>query len=220
LAEIERDPRLPTPIEQAENLVLWLGDQLGAPGEREVLSPLRHRSIVGSLHDAAFWFIVDALLRQRVLEGRINHDDTARVTLSFEGWKRYEELHAGRSESKKAFMAMPYGDDLVDRVFRECFKPAVARAGFELVRLDERPKAGLIDDRLRVEILTSRFLISDLTHGNHGAYWEAGFAEGKGKPVIYTCRRSYFDENGLTSTPATISLCDGSRRTFTKPRTS
>jgi hypothetical protein len=131
-----------------------------------------------------------------VLEGRINHDDTARVTLSFEGWKRYEELHAGRSESKKAFMAMPYGDDLVDRVFRECFKPAVARAGFELVRLDERPKAGLIDDRLRVEILTSRFLISDLTHGNHGAYWEAGFAEGKGKPVIYTCRRSYFDENG------------------------
>ena len=55
------------------------------------------------------------------------------------------------------------------------------------------PKAGLIDDRLRVEIRTSRFLIADLTHENAGAYWEAGFAEGLGKPVIYTCEKSKFD---------------------------
>jgi nucleoside 2-deoxyribosyltransferase len=46
---------------------------------------------------------------------------------------------------------------------------------------------------LRVEIRTSRFLIADLTHGNQGAYWEAGFAEGLGKPVIYTCEKSQFE---------------------------
>jgi nucleoside 2-deoxyribosyltransferase len=44
-----------------------------------------------------------------------------------------------------------------------------------------------------VEIRTSRFLISDLTHENAGAYWEAGFAEGLGKPVIYTCEKSEFE---------------------------
>jgi nucleoside 2-deoxyribosyltransferase len=43
-----------------------------------------------------------------------------------------------------------------------------------------------------VEIRTSRFLIADLTHENRGAYWEAGFAEGLGKPVIYTCEKSKF----------------------------
>ena len=41
---------------------------------------------------------------------------------------------------------------------------------------------------MRVDIRTSRFVVCDVSHGNRGAYWEAGFAEGLGKPVIYTCR--------------------------------
>lgn len=40
----------------------------------------------------------------------------------------------------------------------------------------------------------TRFLVCDLTHGNRGAYWEAGFAEGLGIPVIYTCRRDVFED--------------------------
>jgi nucleoside 2-deoxyribosyltransferase len=52
----------------------------------------------------------------------------------------------------------------------------------------------LIDDRLRVEIRQSRFLLADLTHHNKGAYWEAGFAEGLGKPVIYLCRKDVFED--------------------------
>lgn len=72
--------------------------------------------------------------------------------------------------------------------------PAVAATGFTLKRLDEDQPAGLIDDRLRVEIRQSRFLVSDLTHRNPGAYWEAGYAEGLGKPVIYTCRKDVFED--------------------------
>jgi nucleoside 2-deoxyribosyltransferase len=45
-----------------------------------------------------------------------------------------------------------------------------------------------IDDQMRVALRTSRFVVADLTRGNRGAYWEAGFAEGLGRPVIYTCR--------------------------------
>ena len=59
-----------------------------------------------------------------------------------------------------------------------------------LFRLDEEPKAGLIDDRLRDAIRSSRFLVADLSDENPGAYWEAGYAEGLGKPVIYTCARN------------------------------
>jgi nucleoside 2-deoxyribosyltransferase len=64
----------------------------------------------------------------------------------------------------------------------------------------------LIDDQLRVALRTSRFVVADLTHGNNGAYWEAGFAEGLGRPVIYTCRKSewkkkasHFDTNHLVT---------------------
>ena len=75
-------------------------------------------------------------------------------------------------------------------------------AGFELFKSDDELRAGLIDDQLRVQIQSSDFLIADLTHDNPGAYWEAGYAEGLGKPVIYTCEQekfkshpSHFDTN-------------------------
>jgi nucleoside 2-deoxyribosyltransferase len=44
-----------------------------------------------------------------------------------------------------------------------------------------------------VEIHSSEFLVADLTHDNPGAYWEAGYAEGLGKPVIYICEKEKFE---------------------------
>jgi hypothetical protein len=79
----------------------------------------------------------------------------------------------------------------LDKIYKEISQPAVYRTGFELKTVTQR--AGLIDDHIRVDIRRSRFLISELTGGNQGAYWEAGFAEGLGKRVVYTCEKSYFD---------------------------
>jgi hypothetical protein len=93
-------------------------------------------------------------------------------------------------------MAMKFNSSDLDRAFDECFKPACVAAGFDLIRLDRNPKAGLIDDTLRVEIRKCHFLVADLTNDNLGAYWEAGYAEGLGKPAIYTCERSHFEDSG------------------------
>ena len=35
-------------------------------------------------------------------------------------------------------------------------------------------------------------MIADITHENRGVYFEAGYAEGIGRPVIYTCRTDTF----------------------------
>jgi nucleoside 2-deoxyribosyltransferase len=110
------------------------------------------------------------------------------------GWARYEELKKINLESRTAFMAMKFGDDELNRVVADCFKPAVRRTGFELRLLVDAQPAGLIDNQMRAAILSARFVIADLSHGSHGAYWEAGFAEGRGLPVIYTCRRARWDE--------------------------
>lgn len=88
---------------------------------------------------------------------------------------------------------MPFGNPQLDQVFK-VFKTAVAETGFTLRRINDDPPAGLIDDRLRVEIRNSRFMICELTNANAGAYWKAGFAEGLGRPVIYSCEKSFFDE--------------------------
>ena len=127
------------------------------------------------------------------------------LQLKMAGWQRYEALNRAQIESCKAFMAMKF-DREMDHVVKDCFKPAVQATGFELRDLRESQPAGLIDDQLRVALRTARFVIADLTHGSNGAYWEAGFAEGLGRPVIYTCRnaewkdsKSHFDTNHMNT---------------------
>jgi nucleoside 2-deoxyribosyltransferase len=91
-------------------------------------------------------------------------------------------------------MAMKFSNDTLEKIFNEVIKDAVSKTGFEIRRLDEERRAGLIDDKLRVEIRRSKFLIADLSDDNNGAYWEAGYAEGLGMPVIYICEESKFDQ--------------------------
>ena len=182
---------LPNLSEQSKYLILWIGNNTG-PGEM-ILNPFEvYRAVMGAKSFEGSDFIIRHLIESGHLNiGFIGGGDYE-LGLSMKGWEYYDQLNRGAVVSRKAFMAMEYGDKELDAVFENYFKPAVKAAGFDLVRLDEKPQAGLIDDRLRVEIRTSRFLIADLTHENRGAYWEAGFAEGLGKPVIYTCEKSKF----------------------------
>ena len=126
--------------------------------------------------------------------------------LTFAGWSKYAELRHKRTESRTAFMAMKFGQADLDRVVNECFRPAVARTGYELRLVTDQQPAGIIDDQMRAAILASRFVIADLTHGSPGAYWEAGFGEGLGLPVIYTCEqgaweksKTHFDTNHMVT---------------------
>ena len=76
-------------------------------------------------------------------------------------------------------------------------KPAIMESlGYSVIDVRDVPRAGLIDELIRSYIAKAKFVIADLTHDNSGAYWEAGFAEGKEIPVIYICEDSVFKENG------------------------
>ena len=190
---------LPTPAEQKDIFIRWVGDNIKAGGDYIRVNKYSIPAIIGARTDKEFYFIFEHLKTKGVVKNKtvVGGGDSALmdVTLSFNGWGYYEELKRGDTDSRKAFMAMEYGNKELDKILEDHFKQAVADTGFELYRLDEKPQAGLIDDRLRVEIRNSRFLISDLTHDNSGAYWEAGYAEGLGKPVIYTCKKEKFEED-------------------------
>ena len=106
---------------------------------------------------------------------------------TIKAYKLYEELKKGKKATNKAFLALRFEGDL-SKNFKKELKEAVSQTGFILSTVDEKPLAGLIDDKIKLDIRNSRFVIADLTDENNGAYWEAGFAEGMGKPVIYMCR--------------------------------
>ncbi len=188
---------LPSPPEQLDNLIVFLGKIQNDPGQ-----PLSFGhddiSVVGARSFDNLAYICESardkgLVNCEILKSTSGYYSINAVSLSMDGWTYFQELLNGKALTKQAFMAMKFNEpDLNEIYFR--FKLAVTETGFNLKKLDEEQPAGLIDDRLRVEIRQSRFLIADLTHHNNGAYWEAGFAEGLGRPVIYTCRKDVFDE--------------------------
>lgn len=197
IENILKNTAFPTHTERPDFFVMWLGHtQANGYGPVHVNDAAIPATGVRDRKD--LYFVIEQAIRLGFVDGKVMHGALGieafgplRLTLS--GWTRYEALEKGSAPMRQAFMAMKFGDPETDALFKDCFKVAVKAAGFELKRLDEEPRAGLIDDRLRVEIRQSRFLIADLTHANPGAYWEAGFAEGLDKPVIFTCRKDVFD---------------------------
>jgi hypothetical protein len=157
-----------------------------------------HGAIIGARSPAGFQLVLEHLFECGLVTGNqsktMSGGDRAHATLTFAGWDHYESLRRGGRVYRKAFMAMQFGDALLDQVLKDVFKPSALLAGFDLLKLTDRPKAGLIDNRMRVEIQSCDFVVADLSHDNLGAYWEAGYAEGLGKPVIYTCEKSKFEQ--------------------------
>jgi len=117
------------------------------------------------------------------------------VQVTPKGWVRIESLEKSFDGEipDQAFVAMAFAEDLED-VFSHGIAPAAQANGYSAQRSDSNPKPGDIPDRILAEIRRSHFVVVDFTYQNRGAYYEAGFAAGLEKKVIYTCRADCFDE--------------------------
>ena len=193
------EDRLPSPQQQADYLILKIGDTLveRAPSEQVLTGIASISAWIGTgVHqnssEGLHWLLQE--LGGNLIEYVFGAEGKIAFRLKMPGWERYQTLKKTNPDSRTAFMAMKFGDAELDSVASACFKPAVRRTGFDLRLLTDQQPAGLIDDQIRASIISGRFVLADLTHGSHGAYWEAGFAEGRGLPVIYTCRRSVWDQ--------------------------
>lgn len=190
---------LPSPSEQVDNFIRCLAE-----------SPTCHKGsgtnyisygcLIGSFTENMYKQVIDYIREKKLIDC---NSDTMRFygILTIEGWAYYEKLQKGKINSNKAFMAMQLNkNDGLDDMLENHFKPAALKTGFKLLKIDDKPKAGLIDNHIRIAIRTAAFVVADLSHKNPGAYFEAGFAEGLDKPVIYTCAESekenmHFDTN-------------------------
>lgn len=184
----------PSISEQANNLLSELAQSGGGPGVEVIVEDIKEwtgRTGANSAH--AILALFEYLHASKYIKPEGHTHSSYKYSVTVLGWQYYEELQKQSKDSTQAFMAMQFGDAELDKVVDETFRSAVAQTGFRLTKLNDEQRAGLIDDQLRVQIRRSRFLIADLTHANNGAYWEAGFAEGLGIPVIYTCKQSVFD---------------------------
>ncbi len=196
---ILKDTMLPTPAQQANLAIEFIGICTKFLGNSLFISHKSKEFVglqywIGALSDKTVYRILEELLKQGfIINNSKPSDSYENIELTISGWKEYERLQRPNKESKYVFLAMKFVKEQQE-FLKEKLSPMLKDLGLELRLLPEIPsKENLIDNKLRVAIRQSRLLICDLTHGNQGAYWEAGYAEGLGLPVIYIGNQEILD---------------------------
>ena len=202
---------LPSPTAQAANIVRFVGDRVSRSGESIPQLPDHFHATIGALSRESAVQLMRELEEQGIIKSggtpTFGHTDPTVIDLSLDGWELYEAQKRGSFEGNYGFIAMQFGDRDLDDFVLNVVKPTVKTAtNCDLVDMRDVARAGVIDNIMREKIREARFVIADLTHGNRGAYWEAGYAEGRGIPVIYICEKkkfknekTHFDTNHCTT---------------------
>lgn len=92
----------------------------------------------------------------------------------------------------KCFVASAFGRDDVDAVYDKCVCPALRNVTSQPLRVDRIEHNDDIDDMIFRLLDAADFAVVDLTYARPSVYYEAGYAFGSGKPVIYIARSDHF----------------------------
>ena len=208
LCEIIENYRLPSPREQAINLVRFIGDKVSQTGEDIKAPPEYIHAIIGAPRLKAAYDLANELQTKGWLKlnpkggsGTIGKDQVpvsvpTNINLTLDGWEQYEAEQRGKFAGNYGFIAMQFNEPELETFVDTVIRPEIQdKLSCRLEDLRDKSKAGVIDNLMRVAIRDAKFVIADLTHGNNGAYWEAGYAEGLGKPVIYLCEKEKFEKS-------------------------
>ena len=188
--------------ERVERLLMCLGQHDGKLGEvvqvdRDLLLAWTESTELQEVVYLESYVVDSGCIERRGMGG-----GALLATITMEGHRRIAEQTVN-ADSSQAFVAMWF-DETTSAAYEEAIEPAIRDAGYTPLRIDQKEHVNKIEDEIVAEIRRSRFVVADFTQGDDGArggvYYEAGFAQGLGMPVVFTCRRDslkkvHFDTN-------------------------
>jgi hypothetical protein len=113
--------------------------------------------------------------------------------LTEKGWKELNRIKTEKKDTTQIFVAMSF-DKKYKIIWKNGYSTGIEETGYISFRVDEKEHNDRIDDEIIAGINASCCVVADATDKNAGVYYEAGYAKGLGIPVIWTCKREYFEE--------------------------
>jgi len=113
-------------------------------------------------------------------------------TLEPEGWKRIYN-NTNMENTNKVFVAMWF-DSKLNSAYEKGICKAITDNGYEPIRIDKAEHNNKICDEIIGAIRKAKFVICDFTGQRGGVYFEAGFAMGLNKQVIWCCKEEALKE--------------------------
>ncbi|MDB5611862.1 MAG: uncharacterized protein JWP25_8762 [Bradyrhizobium sp.] len=170
--------------------IVQLGDSIGI-GEADNVDTLKLLAETESKNVKELSQLLLMLQESSLIQGTFTINGGATVRPTVQGWQRLDELNRPRTDLTQAFVAMWFSER-TNEAYSNGIEPALIGAGYRPVRVDKKEHNNKIDDEIIAEIRRSRFLVADFTcepkNVRGGVYYEAGFAQGLGIPVIWTCK--------------------------------
>lgn len=144
-------------------------------------------------------YLKDKNVDYAAISESINSKFPVHVSLNPNGWQRIEALEIADKNNKNAFIAMAFGEKT--KATREALKSGIINAGYNPILIDEVTHNHQIVPEMFKKIRDSKFLVIDISVPNTGAYYEAGYAYGRGKEVIFCCNEESFDSQDKEMRP-------------------
>jgi nucleoside 2-deoxyribosyltransferase len=186
-------PLIPQTIaEKIDKLILYLGKKTEYLHQSIAVDRWHEMSICYAANSEELNEIIKVLTDEGILYVPSELSDTS-LSLTFKGIQQANHLLKDHNPSNKVFVAMWF-DDKMQSAYDDAIRPAIEESGeFTPVRVDNIQHNNDITDEIIAGIKESRFIVADLSGNRGGVYYEAGFAKGLDKPVVFTCRRDWFD---------------------------
>ena len=192
-----------TPKERIDNLLIYLyslqefeGSIIKFPNN-ESKNELAKRLYYRNYNEMVFYLFT--LLNEGYIKGidasSKDGADIISIQLTYYGLAKVIELNESGENSERCFVAMSFSEEV--KSIRESIKKAITETGYKPILIDEIhfDSDVTINDALIAEIKKSKFVVADFTQHKHGVYFEAGFALGLKKPVLYLCQKDDFDKS-------------------------
>lgn len=190
-----------SPKEKLDNLIIFLFSQQKFEGsEIDLKSCGSTELILRKLYFKnyqEYWFYLSTLKTT----GLISYLDTSSkngnadidIHLTYSGLEYVINLQESGETSNKCFIAMNFSGEMAET--RDLIKEVVLKCGYKPILIDEINYESelTINDAIIRSIKECKFLIADFSGQRHGVYFEAGYALGKGRQVIYLCHESDFE---------------------------
>lgn len=175
-------PEMPL-VEKIDTLLLAFAESLENYNQDIDVSNKKYIAKICAKNEAEYQYIYSRVLTER---GYLFSKDSQRYRISVEGWIYAESLKQ-KVNSTQGFVAMWF-DASMTQIWEAAIEPAFEGTNFKPLRIDRKEHNEKIDDQIIAEIQRSRFVVADFTGHRGGVYFEAGYALGRGIPVIWTCR--------------------------------
>jgi len=179
-----------TPFKDKKNKLLENLSQISLPGTSARRIANHDFPLIDASGPDEFYLI----LKQLVDLGYVENKPGRQLIVTGKGWEFLESRVASGGIPGKCFVAMWFDESLNDAYYKGIYLAVKQDCKMDPIRIDLVHHNEKICDKIMAEIRSSQFLVADVTGQRQGVYFEAGFAMGLGRSVIWTCREDQLEE--------------------------